>query len=97
MKCKSYYGFIFTYEQYTPEELLCKYKNQQGAHKITIYQYNKDGNLVNIYISYKAAMEVTGVAESNLEECLQNRQKTANGFVFSKIELTKDEVLEHYK
>ena len=37
------------------------------------------------------------LSESNLEECLQNRRKTTNGFVFSKIELTKEEVLEHYK
>lgn len=97
LKCKSYYGFIFTYEQYKPEELLYKYKNQQGAHKITVYQYDKTGNLVNIYISYRAVMEAVGISESNLEECLQNRRKTTDGFVFSKIELTKEEVLEHYK
>ena len=95
--CKTYYGFTFSKEPLTKEEVLTKIKSEQGAHKITIYQYDRDGNFIDSYISYKAVINKFNIAESVLQNCLSGKNKTSKGFVFSKTKLTKEEVLEHYK
>lgn len=94
--CKTYYGFTFSKCLLPKEEVLQKVKSEQGTPKIVIYQYNQEGKLVNKYISYKEVMLATGICESNLSDCLNGRQKTSKGYVFSKIELNEAQVKALY-
>ena len=94
--CKTYYGFTFSKEELTKEEVLTKIKYDYG--RVSIYQYDKTGTLLNIFKSYKEVYDaVPGCIEGNLSDCLNGRLKTYRGYVFSKSELTKEEVLARYE
>lgn len=95
--CKTYYGYTFSKQPLTKEEVLAKIESYQGAPRVTIYQYDKTGALINTYVSYKQVMKNFQIAESNLENCLNGRQKTSHGYVFSKVKLSKAEVLAKYQ
>lgn len=95
--CKTYYGYTFSKTKLTKDAVLDKIKSYQGAHQVTIYQYDNTGTLLNTYISYKQVMDALGIAEGNLENCLNGRQKTSHGYVFSKIELSKEDVISRYQ
>lgn len=93
---KTYYGYTFSNRLLSQEEVLDKIESFQGAHRVTIYQYDNEGALVNTFVSYKAVMDALGIAETNLEACLNNRQKTCYNYVFSKNKLSIEEVKLHY-
>jgi hypothetical protein len=76
--------------------VLAKIKYDYG--RVIIYQYDKTGTLLNIFKSYKEVYDVVpGCIEGNLSDCLNGRLKTYRGYVFSKSELTKEEVLARYE
>lgn len=93
---KTYYGYTFSKQLLSQKEVLNKIESFQGAHRVTIDQYNKEGILVNTFVSYKAVMDKFGMLETNLEACLNNRQKTCYNYVFSKTKLSVDEVKLRY-
>lgn len=80
-----------------------KAKKAMQAHAKTVYQYDKNGELINIFNSVKEAARKTQFSNSQITACCQEYKlnkkniKTVKGFVFSFIKLTKEEVTEHYK
>jgi len=93
---KTCYGYIFAREYMSSEQLMKLYAREQGAKRVTIFQYDEDGKLLNTFRSYKAVMDELNICESCLEQCLAGKQKTSNGFVFSKVQLSVNEVRQHY-
>lgn len=94
--CKTYYGFTFSKEALSKAEVLAKIKYDYG--RLIIYQYDKIGTLLNTFKSYREVYEaIPNTIEGNLSDCLNGRLRTYRGYVFSKVELTKEEVLAHYK
>lgn len=94
---KSCYGYHFSKELLQPEEVLAKLVYKPTRELATIYQYDKNCTLLNIAITYKQAVEQSGVKESTIESCCMGRIKTAKGYVFSLRELSTHEILAHYK
>lgn len=47
-----------------------------------VFQYDKDGNFLNEYISVSEAGRVTGVKKSNIFQVVAGRNKTAGGFIW---------------
>lgn len=93
--CKTYYGFTFAKELLTKEQVLAKIKYNYG--RILIYCYDKTGLLLGKYKAYREIFEAFPEAkEGNLSDCLNGRIKTYLGYVFSKTELTTEEVLSRY-
>lgn len=94
--CKTYYGFTFSRELLSKTEVLEKIASEPGTHRITIYQYNKDGQLINTFRSYKKTVQATGISKANLSDCVNGRRKTTHGYVFSKVLLTVEEVKKRF-
>jgi group I intron endonuclease len=94
--CKTYYGFTFSKEKLTKEEVLAKIKYDYG--RVIIYCYDRTGELLNTFKSYREVYEaIPNVIEGNLSDCLNGRLRTYRGYVFSKVELTKEEVQARYQ
>lgn len=54
-----------------------------------VMQIDKEGNILNTFISAKEASIVTGVDHSHINHCCNNKRKTAGGFVW-KFERSED-------
>lgn len=94
---KTCYGFIFSKTLLSKEEINNRLIHKPTRAPIDIYQYDKNGDLIDVYKTYKIAVEKTKISESSIEACVQNINKTAKSFVFSKIKLSKQEILNRYK
>ncbi len=93
---KTCYGFTFSKNLLSKEEVIKKITPAPTKPPVTIYQYNKEGKLINTFIKYKDAVKNTGIKETTIEHCVEGRNKTAKGFVFSKVKLSKEEILKRY-
>lgn len=61
------------------------YKNKNGNPlKIFIYQYSKQGDLINKFLGSYKASEQTGISRSAIENCLCGLSKTAGGYIWKK-------------
>lgn len=49
----------------------------------TVYQYNRNHELLNVFVSTREASRVTGVNRNSIGENCRGNQKTAGGFIFS--------------
>jgi hypothetical protein len=58
-----------------------------------VYQYDLEGNLIDMFINASVAMQKTGVKDSNIGRCAKNENgygtKTAGGFFWSFIKYNK--------
>ena len=69
------------YENYSIEE-----SKRRGIKKCVeskrkkVYQYDKEGNLLNVYNDSKTASECTGVQYGNILSCLEHKRNSAGGF-----------------
>ena len=63
----------------------------------TVYQYNDNGILVAEYYSCKQAARALGVRDSNINACCNNKLYTVYGYVFSYVELNKEDVLHRFE
>lgn len=72
-------------------------KEKNSACK-TVFQYNKEGELVNTFISTKECSEKLNINRSSVIGCasINSKLMTYKGFVFSYINLHKKEVLKKY-
>lgn len=50
--------------------------------KKTVYQYSKDGELINIFNSMNDAVRETNTQQSQISRCCNNKSKTANGYIW---------------
>ena len=56
---------------------------KQGLIKTkTIYQYDKNMNLINIYVSSKEAFSKTNVDRASIIKCCNGLRKTAGGYIW---------------
>lgn len=80
-----------------------KGKKSMRAYCKTVYQYDKNGELVNIFYSVREASCSIKCSSGNMTACCKNQEAhdktvlTVKGFVFSFAELTKVEVIERFK
>ena len=51
-----------------------------------IGQYDKQGNLLNIYPSIKAAERAMGNTQRHIVDCVNGKRQTAYGFMWAEIE-----------
>lgn len=51
---------------------------------IVISQYSKDGKFINTFGSMRLASRTIGVQMSSISQCINNKLKTAGGFVWKK-------------
>ena len=56
-------------------------KNNKNSKKV--YQYSKDGLLINEYESVGEASRILGFSQGNISSCCLGNQKTAYGFIWS--------------
>lgn len=79
-------GFIWSYKEFTNEELQRKIihtKHTLDKHLIRpIYQYTQDGELVKIWKN-EAEPKKYGYRQSNISNCCLGKQKTHQGFIWS--------------
>ncbi len=93
---KTCYGFTFSKQLLTKEAVLQKIKALPTRCTITIYQYDNNYTLLNIFNGYKQAVQTTKIKEATIESVIEGRSKTANNYVFSKKLLTNNEIAKHY-
>jgi hypothetical protein len=53
------------------------------AHKKSIVQLDKNGNLVQEFDAITSASEITGISRTSIGNCLKGRSKTAGGYVWT--------------
>lgn len=63
----------------------------------SVYQFNCNGELISSYVSYKEAEKVTGVRADSIGLVCEKKRYTAGNFVWSKQELSKEEVLKQFE
>lgn len=58
-----------------------------------VAQYDKNNNLVKVWLSSTAVERELGIPHSNIDNCCKKRYgyKTAGGFIWKRIKLTKEE------
>jgi hypothetical protein len=57
-------------------------KRSAEKHKKSVYQYDKDKNIINVWESIKAVKEQLGLGSNHITECCQGKRKTAYGFIW---------------
>lgn len=62
-----------------------------------VFQYDKNGNLVRMYVSVREAGRYIHGSSSNISSCCKGDLHTCYGFVWSHYELTKEEVLHRFQ
>lgn len=79
-----------------------KYNLNYGSHNTKmivsksnnpVAQYDKNNNLVKVWLSSRAVERELGIPHSNIDNCCKERYgyKTAGGFIWKRIKLTKEE------
>ena len=80
-----------------------KAKKAMLPYSKTIYQYDKNGVLINTYHSTKEAVRNIGCNYDVLAACCKKKKlhgknvRTVKGYIFSYCEMSKEEVIEHFK
>lgn len=76
-------GYMWSYEK-LPQ--LNKYKrktnNKTSGKRKPVGQFDKEGNLIQIYESSAEAKRQTGISNSSIGEVCQNKRKTAGGYIW---------------
>ena len=71
----------------------------EARRKVSVYQYAKNGDLIEVYKSIKEAAEKTGIDDSIISECVRNKyngnRSDYRGFLFSSTPLDKKEIDEY--
>lgn len=62
-----------------------------------VFQYDKNGNLVNVHISVREAGRFIGGSSSNISSCCKGDLYTCYGFVWSHHELMREDVLQKFQ
>lgn len=62
-----------------------------------VFQYDKNGNLVNTYVSVREAGRCINRSSSNISGCCKGDLYTCYGFIWSHYELSRKEVLQKFK
>lgn len=57
--------------------------SKERARKIKVMQYNKEGELLNIYNGYIEASEETGICKTSIIAVANGKRKTAGGYLWS--------------
>lgn len=60
------------------------------------FQYNINGELVKTYYSARLASKTLGISNSNIDEATK-KQGFSHGYIWSKVPLTKEQVISNYK
>lgn len=69
-----------TYEENNRNELTIEKRY------VKVFQYSKNGTLINVFNSRKEAELETGVDHSNIAKCCEGKRKTAGGFIWKEKE-----------
>ena len=84
---KSAYGFIWmwTSEYNEKPSLVSYYLNAHRKPVRKVQQYDKDMNLIAIYESCSDANRHTNIKTQNINDCCNNKRKSAGGFIWKYI------------
>ena len=82
----SAYGYQWSYQK---NDNIGEYNSL--TQKKTVYQYDKQGNLVNVYDTILSVAE-DGFSFGNVANCCRGIRKTSSGYVWSYVPLDKNEI-----
>ena len=82
-KLKTHQNFIWSYKPIENFDI-DNYKNKTASK--TVYQYDKDYNLINIWASTKECY-INGFSSSHISACCLGKEKFHKGFIWSYEEL----------
>ena len=82
----SAYGYQWSYQK---NDNIGEYNSL--TQKKTVYQYDKQGNLVNVYGTILSVAE-DGFSFGNVTNCCRGIRKTSSGYVWSYVPLDKNEI-----
>lgn len=82
----SAYGYQWSYQK---NDNIGEYNSL--TQKKTVYQYDKQGNLVNVYDTILSVAE-DGFSFGNVTNCCRGIRKTSSGYVWSYVPLDKNEI-----
>ena len=82
----SAYGYQWSYQK---NDNIGEYNSLNQ--KKTVYQYDKQGNLVNVYDTILSVAE-DGFSFGNVANCCRGIRKTSSGYVWSYVPLDKNEI-----
>ena len=84
--------YTFSKCELTPEEVKLKVRHKPSRQLRPVYQYDKTGNLLNVYNSLNEAASNLNIRKDSIQNCCKNHTKTYKTFIFSYKQLTKEEV-----
>lgn len=86
-KSKTAYGYFWSYEELSKEQVVSKVNADTRTNTVTVYQYTADGEFVKRYSAIHDVKRELGLLPQNISKVCSGKRKHCGGFKWSYVPL----------